>query len=592
MRVLLILGVSLVWAVAAQAAELRLDAPGASDGMRDNLRAASLTFAAAQEDGATPQDLLAAARADYARLVGVLYAAGFYSPVIRIAVDGREATDLSPYAAPDRIGQIVLRVEQGPRFVFSQARVAPLAPGTELPEGFSSGHTAHSTLIRDAAQAGVGGWRDAGHAKAALTGQRIVADHRAHTLAADIGIDPGPRLTFGDLLIEGKSRVRPARIRAIAGLPKGEVFSPDALARSATRLRRSGAFRSVALSEGEVVNADGSLDITAALIDEKKRRLGVGLELSSFEGLAISTYWLHRNLMRGAERFRFDAAISGIGGDSGGVDYSLGASLLRPATFNPDTSLRLSALLEELDEPDYFERKASVGIGLTRQFSDRLTVGAEIGLRYSDVEDDLGGRNFSHVLLPLTATWDGRDNMLNPESGLFLDTVAEPFVGLSGSASGGRLFADGRGYYGVGVDDRVILAGRVQAGSVIGAGLTEVPPDMLFFSGGGGTVRGQPYQELGIDLPGGERVGGRSFLGLSAEVRVGVTDTIGLVGFADAGFIGADSVPGADGDWHSGAGLGLRYNTGIGPIRLDIAAPVGGDTGEGVQIYVGIGQAF
>jgi translocation and assembly module TamA len=65
-----------------------------------------------------------------------------------------------------------------------------------------------------------------------------------------------------------------------------------------------------------------------------------------------------------------------------------------------------------------------------------------------------------------------------------------------------------------------------------------------------------------------------------------------IFGFADFGFVGAGSLPGSDGAAHAGAGLGLRYDTPIGPIRLDVAAPVSGTTSRGVQVYVGIGQAF
>ncbi|MGB8621788.1 MAG: POTRA domain-containing protein, partial [Paracoccaceae bacterium] len=333
----------IAWALAAPAAEVRLDAASAGKDVQDALRASSLTLAEAAKKDPTPLDLLAAAKADYSRLVGVLYAQGYYSPVIQIRVDGREAAGIPPYETPDRIGTITLSVTPGPQFMFSQARVAPLAPGTTLPEDFATGRIARSTVIQQAAEAGVEGWRDVGHAKARVTDQTITADHRANTLAADITLTPGARLTFGGLVITGKSDVRPERIRAIAGLPSGKTFSPKVLERAATRLRRTGTFRSVALSEAETPNPDGSLDITAALLDEKKHRIGAGVELSTTEGLKLSAYWLHRNLLRGAERFRLDGEVSGIGGTSGGVDFKLGASLTRPATFNPDTSLGLSA---------------------------------------------------------------------------------------------------------------------------------------------------------------------------------------------------------------------------------------------------------
>ena len=137
-----------------------------------------------------------------------------------------------------------------------------------------------------------------------------------------------------------------------------------------------------------------------------------------------------------------------------------------------------------------------------------------------------------------------------------------------------------------------MLAGRAQLGALVGPDILDTPPDFLFYSGGGGTVRGQPFQSLFVDLGGGRGIGGRSFVGVSGELRAKVTDRISLVGFADAGYIGEESFYDGSGAWHSGAGVGLRYDTTVGPIRLDVAGPVSGSTGDGVQVYIGIGQAF
>ncbi|OYX25474.1 MAG: hypothetical protein B7Z10_06230 [Rhodobacterales bacterium 32-66-7] len=87
-------------------------------------------------------------------------------------------------------------------------------------------------------------------------------------------------------------------------------------------------------------------------------------------------------------------------------------------------------------------------------------------------------------------------------------------------------------------------------------------------------------------------IGGRYFLGASVELRADITERIGLVGFVDAGSVGLDGFLDGFNDPHAGAGLGVRYDTGLGPLRLDVAAPVSGDTGDGVQIYIGLGQAF
>ncbi|SIO23274.1 autotransporter secretion outer membrane protein TamA [Rhodovulum sp. ES.010] len=576
----------------AAAAEAVLRAPGAPGPVVSALETAALSLQTARDDGATAQDILAAARADYGRLVGALYARGYYAPVVTIRLDGREAAGIAPLSVPDRVGRVDIRVETGPRFSFSEARIGPLAPGTELPEDFAPGNRARLSAIRGAATAGVSGWRDAGHAKARVAGQDLTADHRSATLAARIALAPGPYVRFGNLVIEGESRVRPERLRKIAGLPSGEPFDPEAVEQSAERLRRTGVFRSVRLAETDTLRPGNTMDIALSVSDEKKRRLGFGAEFSSLEGLALSGFWLHRNLLRGAERLRFDAGISGIGGtDSGGEDYTLSARFDRPAVLDPDTGIYALAAIERLDEPDSVEETGRFGVGLTHVFSDRLSGEAALVFRYSDVSDDLGERSMTHAMLPASLTWDGRDDPLDPRAGTYLATTLTPMFGLSGDAdSGARLTADARAYRAV--SERVVLAGRVQFGSIMGANAKGVPPAMLFFSGGGGTVRGQPYESLAVELGGGDRIGGRSFLGLSAEARVEVRGPFSLVAFADAGFIGPESWVGGDGEWHSGAGLGLRYATGIGPIRVDIAAPTSGDTGDGVEIYIGIGQAF
>jgi translocation and assembly module TamA len=145
----------------------------------------------------------------------------------------------------------------------------------------------------------------------------------------------------------------------------------------------------------------------------------------------------------------------------------------------------------------------------------------------------------------------------------------------------------------------VTLAARGQIGSIFGADREEVPQDFLFFSGGGGTVRGQPFQSLGVEVPNpdqpGETItlGGASFVGTQLEARVAINDSFGGVAFLDAGYVDDEPFPSRDGDTQAGIGLGVRYNSFVGPIRLDVATPATGDDRFGaVQVYIGIGQSF
>ena len=574
---------------------LRFEIPAGDEALRKTLVGASL-IRSAEEDGRTgPQDIIAAANADYAQLLGVLYKHGYYSGVINILVDGQEAGQLSPFARPAGVRDVVVRVIPGPPFAFSTARVAPLAPGTELPKEFATGERARSPIVGVAAAAGVAGWRDLGHAKADLAGQNIVADHKSNTLAAELALRPGPVVSFGNLVQVQDSAVRPERLQQIAGLPTGETFSPDELEKSAKRLRRAGAFKSVSLSEAENLRAGDVMDIEMNVADEKPRRFGFGAELSSNEGVTLSTFWLHRNLFGGAERLRFDAEVGDIGGSSGGthggIDYSVGARYERPATFGADTTLYITGQVSREDEPNYLSDKAQFGFGFSRIVTDELTLEAGLALRYSDETDALGKREFFHLLIPLKATYDSRDDMLDPAKGFYAQADLTPFVSLDGKESGGRLLLDGRTYYQIDEAGMFTVAGRVQFGSILGASMADTPQDMLFYSGGGDTVRGQPYQSLGVPV-GTELTGGRSFVGAQGELRVDLAGNFDPVAFFDMGYIGSESIYDGGGRWHSGAGLGIRYATGIGPIRFDVGLPVSGSTDDGVQIYIGIGQAF
>ncbi len=548
------------------------------------------------DESAAPQDYVAAARADYRRLLTALYAEGYYGGQISITVDGVEAANIAPLAAPSAINEVVITVIPGPRFKFGDVSIAPLPPQTTIAEDLGPRRNAESGNIRRAVNAAILSWRELGYAKVEVADQSIIARHTDAKLDVDVALDTGPRLTFGALQVSGPRIVTDERVREIAGLPVGEVYSPAAIATAERRLRRTGTFESVSLTESDTVGPNDTLAINAQLSDAKLRRLGFGVELSSIEGLTLSTFWLHRNFLRGAERFRTDIEVSGISGETGGIDYSIGASLTRPATFGPDTEYFISGRISREDEPEFLLDKIALETGFSRILSDDLTVRAGVGLLRAREVTDLETRAYTLLTLPLDATLDRRDVSTNARNGYFLDLNTTPFISIDGDIAGARLFGDARGFLTVGEAEKLTFAARGQVGSVMGASVTQAPADFLFYSGGGGTVRGQSYQSLGLDtVQGMETVttGGTSFVGAQLEARYLIRENLSLVGFYDIGHVGGTAKPGEDGDWHAGAGFGVRYETGIGPIRLDLATQASGDdAGSALQVYIGIGQAF
>ena len=361
-------------ATAATTQEVTLDAPGTDDSLLSLLQDASLSRSVGDEDDPQPQDYVAAARADYRRLLTALYAAGYYSGTISIKVNGTEAANLAPLDAPSQIDVIAIAVDPGPIYTFGTASVAPLAPGTELPKAFAPGEDAKADAIRQASRNARTAWRDQGYAKVEASGQQIVARHNDNLLDASVTIAPGPRLTFGPLTVTGNYKVRTSAITRIAGLPTGEVYDPEDLNQVARRLRETGAFDSVALTEADDIGPNDTLPITVAIAESKPRRIGVGLEYSTVEGIRTSAYWLHRNFFGGAENLRFDAAVAGIGGGTGGVDYSLSTALKIPAIYGADTDLTATAEISREDEPDYLIDSASTEVLVSRLVTNNLDI--------------------------------------------------------------------------------------------------------------------------------------------------------------------------------------------------------------------------
>lgn len=577
----------------ALAVEARLDAPGSDGDLRDRLRAASATLSASARGETGVQPLLAAALSDYRTLVQVLYDQGYFSPVVQIRMDGREAASIQLLNPPRSIDQIAITVRPGRQFTFGRAEIAPLPSPQEvdIPEAFASGRTATTAVLRDAANAGVENWRYAGHPQADVGGQSITANHVEARLNASLRLAPGPRLRFGQLKLASASAVRPDAIQRIAGFPTGEVFHPDLLSQSATRLRRTGSFASVTIRPEERANPDGSLDYVATIEDLPPRRLTFGAEISSSDGLEVSGTWTHRNLFGGAERLRFETRLSGIG-SANDLDGRIAVRLDRPAAFGPDDSQFYLLEAEKLDEEHYTATQGYGAFGVRRVYSDKLFGEAALGFASTLAEDVYGKRRFKFLLGRVRVEYDGRDSSLSATSGYYLDARVLPFIGVDGTKSGVQLRFDGRAYRSLGGSDRIVLAGRMQLGSVIGPSVSEVSPTLLFYSGGAGSVRGQEFQSLGVPAAGGIS-GGRGYLALSGEIRARVAEKITLVGFYDVGFVDSESFVSSDSARHAGAGVGLRYDvTGIGAIRLDLAYPVNGDTEDGLQFYIGIGQAF
>ncbi len=570
--------------------------------VEDSIKGASTLWTDREEPASGAAGLLAKARGDYRRILATLYGDGRYAGTISILVDGREAADLAPDAVlPDPVS-VRIAVDPGPLFAFGTANVVNSAASTEnrrdmvdLPadEGFAPGEPAKSGIILQAERLSVEAWRQQGHAKAEIVERRVIAAHDRDVLDATLVVEPGRLAVYGGVGVQGAERMDPEFVAYMAGLPAGQEFDPDDIERANTRLAKLDVFRSQRIVEGDEIGADGALPISVVVQERELRRVGIGGSYSTLDGLGLETYWLHRNLFGRAERLRLEAKVGGIDSvDPADFTYRLGATFTKPGVYTPDTDF-IASLFGDREVLEAYTRTAVTGqVGFNHLFTDELSARLFVNGQIARFDDDFGQRDFQTLGLLGGVAYDTRDNAADATEGYFLELVAEPFYEFEYGNLAGRLTGEGRVYYGFGEDDRFVAAARLKLGTLAGSPIDETAPDKLFFAGGGGSVRGYAYRNIGVPSDDGV-TGGRSLIEGSVELRARVTDVIGLVAFADAGYVGADSIPDFSEDLRVGVGAGLRYLTGLGPIRLDVAVPLDPrDDDPDFAFYVGIGQAF
>ncbi len=546
------------------------------------LKGASMLWTDRKKPASGAAGLLAKARTDYQRLLATLYGLGRYGGTISILVAGREAAGLPPDAELPDPAAVTVTVNPGPVFLFDKASIINQAPPptqrrdrVPLPadEGYAPGGVARSGEILQAEQLSVEAWRQQGHPKARVARRTVTADHDTDRVEAEIDIDPERYATYGPVTVQGTDRMDPAFVAWMTGLKPGQEYDPDDIKRANDRLSRLDVFRALRIQEADQIRPDGRLPLTVVVQERQLHRFGIGAGFSTLDGAQFETYWLHRNLFGHAERLRFDAKIAGLGGDSfsaNDLTYRVGVTFTRPGIYTPDTDF-VATLFGEREVLDTYTKKGiSGGLGFNHMFSQELSGRLFANGEYAEFEDDVfGTRDFTTAGLLGGLLWDNRNSKVDPTTGYFAEAVAEPFYEFNYGNTDGRFTLEGRTYLGLGEKDPVVLAGRVKVGTLFGSTIPETPPDKLFFAGGGGSVRGYAYRSIGVDLGGDEVVGGRSLLEGSAELRVRVSPSIGVVAFVDAGYVDPEFV--AELQWRRQdrrrRRLALLYRTGADPPR-------------------------
>ena len=524
----------------------------------------------------------------------LLRSEGYYDYAMRYHFD----TDSTPL-------KVRMRVDPGPQYRLASFDV--ILRGDELEpamlavdrarKGVMPGQPGQTKMIMDAENAVLLELAMSGFPFPVMSDREVVVDHADRTITVRTLIDTGRRARFGPTDVPNEKR-GPLADYAKRRIPwkEGEQYDPRALEKARTRLTETGLYSGIRITAADGVSEDGTLPMLLDFDLAKMRSIGLGVGYSSDEGVGAQAFWENRNLFGHAERLRIGAKVSQIG-ETGKLTFR------RPDFFAVDQDLVFETGYDVEKTPAYDAYIFSTTLGLERAFSEHWRARAGIGLRVGPVDESQlqNGQPANldrHVLLvglPLGLGRDTSDSILDPTTGTKIDASLTPYMNWLGSDLSFMVGQIGETFYlPVLSEHRLVLAQRAAFGSIVGANAESIPADRRLFAGGGGSVRGFAYQMAGpLDNGGrGDPIGGRSLIEMSGEIRWRITKSFGLVPFIDAGSVFPDQYPNFN-EMFWGAGLGLRYFSPVGPIRIDVATPLNPRHGDDpVQFYISLGQAY
>ena len=547
------------------------------------------TLKANVKESANAAQLDRRAREDATLLTTLLRSEGYY--------DARVATRIEPNATRPLV---VLDAEPGVLYKFQGVTVAGIEAAGDKADALrkSFGVAAGDAVNSDAVAAGETSLRnsiaDGGFPFAVIGDSQIVVDRAARTATLDMAVVPGGVRRFGMVTMTSGSKLFDARhVQDIARFTPGQPYDASALVDLRRALIQTGLVSTVKVEPVEGKES-GTVDIAVGLEPAPPHTIAGQLGYGTGEGARAEVSWTHRNL------FPPEGALTVRG--VLGTREQLASLIFRRNNFHGrDRILTGSLTASNLTRDAYQARTFALAGSLEKQtnifFQKKWTwsLGGEVlASEERDVDASTGAprrRTYFIGALPTTLSYDGSDDLLDPTRGFRLSGRLSPELSLEGTAFGyARVQVDASAYRTVATG--AVLAGRVRLGTIAGAPRDAVAPSRRFYAGGGASVRGYSYQGIGPRDPNNVPIGGRSLAEFSIEARVKAFGNFGLVPFLDGGNISTGTLPSFS-DLRFGAGVGVRYYSNFGPIRIDVGTPLNPQRGDArVAVYVSLGQAF
>lgn len=546
-----------------------------------------------------PFALIGRARTDQEQFITVLHSLGYDSGHVQITINGIALDSPTLLGQLNQLtntqdAQITINTEKGALYKLDHIGITGLPPDFKPKLTIQEEQSARAAPILQARNELANDLHNAGYAFATVGEPYALANQATNHLSVSYLVNPGPRVDIGQISFSGLKRTDPEFLRRNIGLHPGQPYSSTALQNARNSMLELGVFSSVMPVPGSHAT-DGQVPVDFHVVEMKRHTVSITGAYATDTGFSIGTGWKDRNLFGRAESLTLSSAISGIAGNgTNALGYDIKGVFVKPDYYVHDQTLTLSAEALQESLTAYDRTGIIVGGALSRPITSNTSI--SFGPTFINERVKQEGTKITYVLaqLPVVFNWDTANSLLEPTKGHKLSLSLTPTYPVVGKRHHPFVIMMGKGsvYLPVERDARGVVAVHAVIGSVQGISRFNVPPDQRFYAGGSGTIRGYSYQTVGPLFPDDKPEGGLALDAINFEFRQHITKTIGIVPFIDAGQVSAGSRP-FKGTVRVGYGLGFRYYTGIGPIRLDLAFPLKRTAGSGAfALYIGLGEAF
>lgn len=562
------------------------------------------TIAELDSDEDNIAQVAARARSDEELLATMLRVYGYYDSQVIRTVGGVQPGEES--ANPER-PEVRFDIIPGARFRFGAIELgtllsAPDGPALRRAFEIETGDPLSSDAIVAEQFDLDRALGEMGYPFAAVDEPELLVDHARNEGDLTMKVAPNGKFVFGEVVSNLPDFLSGRHLASIARFEPGDTYQRSLEFDLRRAIIATGLVSSVAVTPRKVGDSmgdqPGEVALDVELTKAKLRTWAGALGYGTGEGFRAEASWEHRNLFPPEGMLR----VRGIAG----TQQQLAGVTFRKNNFGGrDKVLTLDAFASTISSQAYDARTVSF-IGTYERLSTLLfqkPFSWSAGLETVATQErpaPVGGvaqprQTFFVGALPLYALLDTTDSLLDPKEGFRVGTRLSPEVSRTNGAESFYLRSQVDASYYQQVTERVVVAGRVRFGAIPGAELANIAPSRRLYSGGGGSVRGYGYQAIGPRDALGNPTGGRSLLEGAVEARIGTgyfDGALSIVPFLDAGTVSQKVTPDFD-VVRFGAGIGARYDTGFGPLRLDIATPINPGPGDSrIAVYVSLGQAF